>query len=159
VPAAAPPDGRAVTERLAQAVLWAALTPDPMDRIVATLRQVGLENAQAGLPTWSYTSAGHSLLHAARECYPGDWSGYHSSAWAGYVQWLNVYFRSGAAMLPRPEPSPEPEPPQPPRQRRRTLDDDEADSRGYGHLMVSMTRKRRDRPPRPRSGGEPRSGD
>jgi hypothetical protein len=146
---AAAPDGRELSERLAQAALWAALTTDPMDQIVATLRQVGYENARAGFPATAYTSAGHSLMGAARESYPGDWSGYHSSAWAGYVQWLNVYFLSGAALLPRPAPEPEPEePPDRPRRRRRSLDDDEADSRGYGHLMVSMTRNRREKPPR-----------
>lgn len=141
------PAGREVSDRLARAALWAALTADPMDQIVATLRQVGYENARAGLPGTVYTSAGHSILHAARETYPGDWSGYHSSAWAGYVQWLGVHFRAGAALLPPPAPGAE-EPPQRPRRRRRSLDDDEAEAPGYGHLMVSMTRNRKDRPPK-----------
>jgi hypothetical protein len=146
----APPDGRAITDRLARAALWAALTGDPMEQIVATLRQVGYENAREGFPGSAYTTAGHSLMGAARECYPGDWTGYFSSGWAGYVQWLNLSFLSGAAMLPRPAPPPpEPEePPERPRRRRRSLDDDEATSRGYGHLMVSMTRNRKEKPPK-----------
>jgi hypothetical protein len=143
------PAGRELSDRLARSALWAALTGDPMEQIVATLRQVGYENAREGFPGSAYTSAGHSLMHAARESYPGNWSGYHSSAWAGYVQWLNVYFLSGAALLPRPEPPAEPEePPARPRRRRGSLDDDEADSRGYGHLMVSMTRNRKEKPPK-----------
>ena len=142
---AAPPDGRAISDRLARAALWAALTTDPIEQIAATLRQVGYENAREGFPASAYISAGHSLMDAARECYPKDWSGYLSSAWAGYVQWLNQYFLSGAAALPQPEPE---EPPERPRRRGRSLDDDDAEPHGYGHLMVSMTRNRKNKPPK-----------
>jgi hemoglobin-like flavoprotein len=87
--------GQAVSEGLARAVLWAALTHDPPEVVEATLVGVGLEYGRQGFPDDGYHGVGHALLRAARETYSAEWSSELSSAWVAYYSWVGAYLSAG----------------------------------------------------------------
>jgi hypothetical protein len=112
--AALPDRGRALADGLGRAVLWAALTDDPVEVVEATFQNIGADYAHRGFPTDGYHGAGHALLRAARDTYSGDWSSELSSGWVAYFAWLGAHLTQGARTVAAPSPAPAPPTPPPP---------------------------------------------
>jgi len=88
--------GRVLAEGLGRAVLWAALTEDPLDVVEATFENIGADHAQQGFPAEGYHGVGHALLRAARDTYTSDWTSELSSGWVAYYGWLGPHLQRGA---------------------------------------------------------------
>lgn len=88
--------GRGISEGLARAVLWAALTNDPPEVVEATFQDLGAEYCRRGFPDSGYHGAGHALLRAARDTQLSDWTSELSSGWVAYYSWLAAYLTEGA---------------------------------------------------------------
>jgi hypothetical protein len=113
---ALPDQGRSLADGLGRAVLWAALTDDPVEVVEATFQNIGADYARRGFPLDGYHGAGHALLRAARDTYSGDWSSELSSGWVAYYAWLGAHLQRGAqlaAATPAEPAAPEPPPPGP----------------------------------------------
>jgi len=89
--------GRVLAEGLGRAVLWAALTEDPVDVVEATFQNIGADHSQQGFPVEGYHGVGHALLRAARDTYTSDWTSELSSGWVAYYGWLGPFLQRGAA--------------------------------------------------------------
>jgi hypothetical protein len=83
-------------ERMARALLWAAVTDQPPDVIASTLGQLGARNWQDGFPETQYVSVVHALVRAVRDLSADDWSASMSSAWISYFMWVKPYLMLGA---------------------------------------------------------------
>ncbi len=156
--------------RMAQSVIWVALTDEPPGVVVDVLRQVGMDNWHDGFPDAEYVNVVHALVRAIRGLTESDWITSMASAWISCFQWMQPHLLAGAKQAaaeyafgsgpptapPRAHqagPALGKAPPPPPagvqangRQVSRSRDplDDEV---GYGQIMVSMTlSSRRDRP-------------
>ncbi|GAA0904818.1 hypothetical protein [Streptomyces thermoalcalitolerans] len=92
----APQAGRPVCNRLAQSVLWAAMTQDAPDTVEATLRRVGGGIQQQGFDESWYRSFGAALLETVRRIHKGDWGSRLSSDWIAFYTWLSAHLRLGA---------------------------------------------------------------
>lgn len=92
------PDRQAnMSAGLAHCVLWAALTSDPPEAVVAFLRQVGADHYRQGFPCDSYQDVGRALLHSVRDSLGNDWwDSRLSSAWVSYGHWLESQLRTGS---------------------------------------------------------------
>ena len=160
-------------ERMAQALIWVALTDEPPGVIAGVLRQVGADNYLEGFRSTEYVSVAHALVRAIRDLTDSEWVTSMGSAWISCFMWMQPQLLAGArqaAIQPaarrlagqsppaglQPQPAPaQPAPAQPaqapqpaPRPGPKpgpepAPDDDEI---GYGQIMVSMTLSpRRDR--------------
>jgi hypothetical protein len=164
--------GRPFCERMAQAVLWAALTDEPLPAVTVVLQDVGADNWREGFPDAEYVSVAHALVRTIRWLSDNDWFTAMASAWISYFQWMQPYLLAGArraAAEPPPAPPPVSEPtpnplaavnsgrPGPAASGDQAPDlelesvagrlDEEDDEVGYGQIMLSMTlHSRRDRP-------------
>jgi hypothetical protein len=159
--------GRPFCERMAQALIWVALTDEPPNVIAGVLRQVGADNYLEGFRSGDYVSVAHALVRAIRDLTDSEWVTSMGSAWISCFMWMQPHLVAGArqaavapatrslaeqslAPAPQPQPTPTPEPapqptpePAPGPAAEPASDDDEI---GYGQLMVSMTlNPRRDR--------------
>ena len=145
--------GRPFCERMAQALIWVALTDEPPNMIAGVLRQVGADNYLEGFRSGEYVSVAHALVRAIRDLTDNEWVTSMGSAWISCFMWMQPHLLAGArqaavapAARPLAEQSPAPQPtsqPTPEPTAAPAPDDDEI---GYGHLMVSMTlNPRRDR--------------
>jgi hemoglobin-like flavoprotein len=164
-------EGWPFCERMAQAVLWAALTDEPLRVVTVVLQDVGADNWREGFPDSEYVSVAHALLRTIRGLSDNDWFTAMASAWISYFQWMQPYLLAGARLAaagpplaPPPAGGPAPYPlgavndagPAPTVSRDQAPDvelepvagllDDEDDEVGYGQIMLSMTlNSRRDR--------------
>ena len=141
-------------ERMAQALIWVALTDEPPNVIAGVLRQVGADNYFEGFRSADYVSVAHALVRAIRDLTDSEWVTSMGSAWISCFMWMQPHLLAGgrqAAVAPvtRPLAEESPQAPQPTSQptpeptAAPAPDDDEI---GYGQLMVSMTlNPRRDR--------------
>jgi hypothetical protein len=152
--------------RMAQAVIWVALTDEPPGVVVDVLREVGMDNWHEGFPDAEYVNVVHALVRAIRGLVESDWITSMASAWISCFQWMQPHLLAGAkqaaaeyAFASGPPTGSPPahraqlasanEPPaapaaRPPNGRQvggrsRNPLDDEDDEVGYGQIMVSMT--------------------
>jgi hypothetical protein len=163
-------EGWPFCERMAQAMLWVALTDQSPSVVAGVLRRVGEDNWHDGFPDTDYVSVAHALVRALRDLSGTEWFTAMASAWISCFQWIQPHLLAGARLAaaePRPQPTFVPHPPQPPHpphppnghaasgaagaepdlESVAGLLDDEDDDVGYGQLMMSMTlNSRRDRP-------------
>jgi hypothetical protein len=108
-------EGWPFCERMAQAVLWAALTDEPLPAVTVVLQDVGADNWREGFPDSEYVSVAHALVRTIRWLSDNDWFTAMASAWISYFQWMQPYLLAGArraaAEPPPGEPSSAPPPP------------------------------------------------
>jgi hemoglobin-like flavoprotein len=83
-------------ERLVRSVLWAAVTDQPLNVIVDTLRWVGATNRMEGFPESEYASVVHALVRTVRDLSGDNWSASMGSAWITYFLWLQPFLMAGA---------------------------------------------------------------
>jgi len=167
-------DGWLFCERMAQAVLWVALTDQPAGLVAGVLRQVGADNWREGFPDAEYVSVAHALVRTIRGLSDSDWFTSMGSAWISCFLWMQPHLLAGARQAAaeaeamagldrapggprpgerqagdgRPHPAPVPgEPADVDLESVAGLLDDEDDQVGYGQIMLSMTlRSRKDKP-------------
>jgi len=142
---AVPPgfDMRAFCDRMAQALLWLALTERPPRLVVDALRQLGAQNWYEGFPDAQYASVAHALIQTVHYLGANVWSTSTGSAWISFFMWVQPRLLAGARDAAARDAA----------ARRvnseraaRVLDDEEEDDVGLGQIMLGMTRKN---PPRP----------
>jgi hemoglobin-like flavoprotein len=83
-------------ERMVQSLLWVALTDQPPQVIIDTLRQVGARNRFEGFPDAQYVSVAHALVRTVRDLSGNDWSASTGSAWISYFMWIKPHLLAGA---------------------------------------------------------------
>jgi hypothetical protein len=175
---AVPPgfDMRAFCDRMAQALLWVALTERQPRLVVDTLRQLGAQNWYEGFPDSQYATVAHALIQTVHYLSANIWSTSTGSAWISFFLWVQPHLQAGAQdAAARNAAAREATEQQAAAQRAaaeqeaarvaalprghgqavsdvniervaRLLDDDEEDDVGLGQIMLGMTRKH---PPRP----------
>lgn len=90
------PDMRAFCERMAQSLLWVALTDQPLGVVADTLRRVGAQNWADGFPDTQYTTIAHALVQTVHYLSGSDWSPSTGSVWIGYFMWIKPHLLAGA---------------------------------------------------------------
>jgi hypothetical protein len=89
------PDLLVFCERMVQALLWVALTDQPLRVVADELRQVGAQNWYEGVPDSHYTSLAHALVQTVHYLGGNDWSASTGSAWISYFMWLRPHLLAG----------------------------------------------------------------
>ncbi len=175
---AVPPgfDMRAFCDRMAQALLWVALTERQPRLVVDTLRQLGAQNWYEGFPDSQYATVAHALIQTVHYLSANIWSTSTGSAWISFFLWVQPHLQAGAQdAAARDAAARDATEQQAAAQRAAAeqeaarvaalprghgqavgdvniervaslLDDDEEDDVGLGQIMLGMTRKH---PPRP----------
>jgi hypothetical protein len=96
-PAGAPaPDMWVFCERMVRSLLWVALTDQPLDVVVDTLRQVGAQNWAEGFPDTQYGNVTHAVVQTVHYLCAHDWSASMGSAWITYFMWIKPHLLAGA---------------------------------------------------------------
>ena len=90
------PDMRAFCERMAQSLLWVALTDQPLGVVADALRRVGGQNWAEGFPDAQYPTIAHALVQTVHYLSDSDWSASTGSAWIGYFMWIKPHLLAGA---------------------------------------------------------------
>ncbi|HUC56765.1 MAG TPA: hypothetical protein VMA95_05145 [Streptosporangiaceae bacterium] len=159
-------EGWPFCQRMAQAMLWVALTDQPTGVVTGVLRRVGEDNWNDGFPEGEYVSVAHALVRALRDLSGAEWFTAMASAWISCFQWMQPHLLAGArqAAASGPMPGPVPGPAFVPSENEQQVsaaeaaepdlesapdlmdDDDEEDDVGYGSLMMSMTLNSRRHP-------------
>jgi hypothetical protein len=99
IPAAAVPAGFdmwAFCDRMAQALLWVALTDQPPHLVADALRQLGGHNWLAGFPDAQYASVAHALIQTVHYVSANTWSTSTGSAWITFFMWTRPHLLAGA---------------------------------------------------------------
>jgi hemoglobin-like flavoprotein len=89
-------DGWVFSERMVQAVLWAATTDQPQEEIAAGLRWVGAMNRLDGFAEDQYRSVAHALVRTVHVLSESHWSTATGSAWSSYFLWMQPHLIAGA---------------------------------------------------------------
>jgi hypothetical protein len=171
------PDMWAFCERMAQSLLWVALTDQPLGVVADALRRVGGQNWADGFPDTQYPTIAHALVQTVHYLSGSDWSASTGSVWIGYFMWIKPHLLAGAqqaAAQQEAERQAAADRAFAEREAARVealsrdshgrhtnvvsdvnieqvaslLDEDDDDHVGYGQLMVSMTRSQRRDPRR-----------
>ena len=90
------PDMWAFCERMAQSLLWVALTDQPLGVVADALRRVGGQNWAEGFPDAQYPTIAHALVQTVHYLSDSDWSASTGSAWIGYFMWIKPHLLAGA---------------------------------------------------------------
>src|ERR1700744_5572703 len=95
---AVPPDFDrwAFCDRMAQALLWAALTDQPPRTVIDSLRQLGGQNWYEGFPDSQYASVAHALIQTVHYLRANIWSTSTGSAWISFFMWVQPHLLAGA---------------------------------------------------------------
>jgi hypothetical protein len=136
-------DMRAFCDRMAQALLWVALTDQSPRMVIDALRQLGGHNWREGFPDAQYASVAHALVQTVHYLSANIWSTSTGSAWISFFMWIQPHLLAGAREaaaqaagdVNREEAA-------------SPLDDDDDDDPGLGQIMVNMTRNPLRDPPR-----------
>jgi hypothetical protein len=83
-------------DRMAQALLWAALTDQPPLVVTDALRQLGARNWSEGFPESQYASLAHALIQTMHYLNANMWSTSTGSTWISFFMWAERYLRAGA---------------------------------------------------------------
>jgi hypothetical protein len=86
----------AFCERMAQSLLWVALTDQPLGVVADALRRVGGQNWADGFPDTQYPTIAHALVQTVHYLSGSDWSASTGSAWIGYFMWIKPHLLAGA---------------------------------------------------------------
>jgi hypothetical protein len=90
------PDMWAFCERMAQSLLWVALTDQPLGVVADALRRVGGQNWADGFPDTQYPTIAHALVQTVHYLSGSDWSASTGSEWIGYFMWIKPHLLAGA---------------------------------------------------------------
>ena len=90
------PDMWAFCERMAQSLLWVALTDQPLGVVADALRRVGGQNWADGFPDTQYPTIAHALVQTVHYLSGSDWSASTGSVWIGYFMWIKPHLLAGA---------------------------------------------------------------
>jgi hypothetical protein len=95
---AVPPgfDMPAFCDRMAQALLWVALTERQPRLVADTLRQLGAQNWYEGFPDSQYASVAHALVQTVHYLSVNIWSTSTGSAWISFFMWIQPHLLAGA---------------------------------------------------------------
>jgi hypothetical protein len=95
---AVPPafDMRGFCDRMAQALLWVALTDQPLHVVVDSLRQLGAHNWYEGFPDAQYASVAHALIQTVHYLNANIWSTSTGSSWITFFMWVQPHLLAGA---------------------------------------------------------------
>jgi len=99
IPGTAVPPGFdmwAFCDRMAQALLWVALTDQPHRAVADALRQLGAHNWLAGFPDAQYASVAHALIQTVHYLSANIWSTSTGSAWITFFMWTQPHLLAGA---------------------------------------------------------------
>jgi hypothetical protein len=99
IPDSALPPGfdlRAFCDRMAQALLWVALTERQPRLVADTLRQLGGQNWYEGFPDSQYASVAHALIQTVHYLTANIWSTSTGSAWVSFFMWVQPHLLAGA---------------------------------------------------------------
>ena len=96
LPGAPPSDLWAFCDRMAQALLWVALTDQPLGVVADALRQVGAQNWVEGFPDSQYTNVAHALVQTLHYLSGIEWSASMGSVWISYFMWIKPHLTAGA---------------------------------------------------------------
>jgi hypothetical protein len=91
-----PPDMWAFCKRMAQSLLWVALTDQPLGVVADALRRVGAQNWADSFPDTQYPTIAHALVQTVHYLSGSDWSASTGSAWIGYFMWVEPHLLAGA---------------------------------------------------------------
>jgi hypothetical protein len=86
----------AFCDRMAQALLWVALTDQPHRAVADALRQLGGHNWLAGFPDAQYASVAHALIQTVHYLCANIWSTSTGSAWITFFMWTRPHLLAGA---------------------------------------------------------------
>jgi hypothetical protein len=86
----------AFCERMVRALLWVALTDQPLPVVVDALRQAGAQNWAEGITEAQYGSFAHALIQTVHYLSDSDWSATTGSAWISYFMWIKPHLLAGA---------------------------------------------------------------
>jgi hypothetical protein len=86
----------AFCDRMAQALLWVALTDQPPRAVVDALRQLGAHNWLAGFPDAQYANMAHALIQTVHYLSANIWSTSTGSAWISFFMWTQPHLLAGA---------------------------------------------------------------
>jgi hypothetical protein len=89
------PDMWAFCERMAQSLLWVALTDQPLGVVADALRRVGAQNWADGFPDTQYPTIAHALVQTVHYLSGSDWSASTGSVWIGYFMWIKPHLLAG----------------------------------------------------------------
>lgn len=145
------PDMRAFCERMAQSLLWVALTDQPLGVVADALRRVGAQNWADGFPDSQYPTVAHALVQTVHYLSGSDRSASTGSVWVGYFMWIKPHLLAGAQQAAEQQATEQQE------ADHHTnvvgdvdidavaspLDDEQDEGAGSGPVMVSMTRNQR----------------
>jgi hypothetical protein len=96
LPGAPAPDLWAFCDRMAQSLLWVALTDQPLGVVADALRQVGAQNWVEGFPDSQYTNVAHALVQTLHYLSGNEWSASMGSMWISYFMWIKPHLTAGA---------------------------------------------------------------
>jgi hypothetical protein len=83
-------------ERMAQTLLWVALTDQSLAVVADTLRRVGGQNWVEGFPETQYPNVAHALVQTVHYLSENDWSASMGSAWISFFMWIKPHLIAGA---------------------------------------------------------------
>jgi hypothetical protein len=90
------PDLWAFCDRMAQSLLWVALTDQPLGVVADALRQVGAQNWVEGFPENQYGNIAHALVQTVHYLSGNEWSASMGSVWISYFMWIKPHLIAGA---------------------------------------------------------------
>jgi hypothetical protein len=83
-------------DRMAQALLWAALADQPPRVVAESLCQLGAQNWYEGFPDAQYASVAHALIQTVHYLSANIWSTATGSAWISFFMWVQPHLLAGA---------------------------------------------------------------
>jgi hypothetical protein len=83
-------------DRMAQALLWVALTDQPPHVVLDSLRQLGAQNWYEGFPDAQYASVAHALIQTVHYLNANIWSTSTGSSWISFFMWVQPHLLAGA---------------------------------------------------------------
>lgn len=83
-------------DRMAQALLWVALTDEPLPVVADVLRQLGAQNWYDGFPDAQYPSVAHALIQTVHYLSANIWSTSTGSSWISFFVWIQPHLLDGA---------------------------------------------------------------
>jgi hypothetical protein len=83
-------------DRMAQALLWVALTDQPPHAVLDSLRQLGAQNWYEGFPDAQYASVAHALIQTVHYLNANIWSTSTGSSWITFFMWVQPHLLAGA---------------------------------------------------------------
>jgi hypothetical protein len=83
-------------QRMAQALLWLALSDQPPRAVGDALRQLGSQNWYEGFPDSQYGSVAHALIQTVHYLGANHWTTSTGSSWISFFMWVQPHLLAGA---------------------------------------------------------------